>query len=143
MSDELCVEVPADLAEILTGDGFDEEVSFRGFATDSYAVLTVVPATIAVAANFATILVSQEAVGDLIDRIRAWMGRHTKSGVASEFVVEVSARRGSTRTRLRITSRYETREGAPEIDTAALKSLVESMFTDPQEDQDAVLPPGA
>lgn len=143
MGDELCVEVSGDLAEILTGAGFDEVVSFRGFETDSYTVLTVVPATIAVAANLATILVSREAVGDLIDGIRSWMGRHAKLGVGSEFVVEVSARRGSTRTRLRITSRYDTREGAPKMDTAALTSLAESIFTDAQEDHDAVLPPRA
>jgi hypothetical protein len=74
MGDELCVEVSGDLAEILTGAGFDEVVSFRGFETDSYTVLTVIPATIAVAANLATILVSREAVGDLIDGIRSWMG---------------------------------------------------------------------
>lgn len=143
MSDELCVEVPADLAESLTGPGFDEVVSFRGFAAEAYAVLTVVPATLAVAANAATILVSREAVGDLIEGIRAWMGRLAGSGVGGEFVVKISAYRGSTRTTLRLTARYDTPEGAPQIDTAALTSLIESMLADSQGDHDAALPPGA
>lgn len=141
MSDELCVEVPAELAESLTGDGFDEVVSFRGFAAD--AILTVVPAGLAVAANATTILMSREAIGELVDRIRAWMTRHTKSAAGSEFVVEVSARRGHAQSRLRLTSRCETPGAAPQIDTAALAALLESMFADEPGGHSGALPPGS
>jgi hypothetical protein len=140
MSDEIFVEMPAELAENFTGDGFDEVVSFRGFVTDVHAVLTVVPAGLAVAANMATILVSREAIKELIEGVRAWMTRHTGREPGSELVIEISARNGEQESTLRLTSRRDTYGGMPPIDTAVLASLVESMFSD-HGGQSGVLPP--
>jgi hypothetical protein len=141
MSDEICVEMPAELAEGFTGNGFDEVVSFRGFVADAYAVLTLVPAGLAVAANMATILVSRDAVKDLIEGVRAWMTGRTGREPGSELVIEISARRGDRESSLRLTSRRDAHGGMPPIDTSALTSLVESMFSDRPGGHGGVLPP--
>jgi hypothetical protein len=128
MSDVVRVEMPAELAHSLTGDGFDEVVIFRGLGTDVHAILTVVPAGLAVAASAATILVSRTAAGDLVAAIRSWMGHHTKPQEGSEFVVEISVRNGHASSHLRLTSRRDAPGQVPNIDITALASLVESMF---------------
>lgn len=141
MSDEICVEMPAELAEGFTGDGFDEVVSFRGFTADAYAVLTVIPAGLAVAANMATILVSREAIKELIEGIRAWMTRRAGREPGSELVIEISARKGNEESRVRLTSRRDAQSGMSPIDTSALASLVESMFSDGSGGHGGALPP--
>jgi hypothetical protein len=141
MVDEICVEMPADLAESFTGDGFDEVVSFRGLTEDAYAVLTVVPAGLAVAANMATILVSRESVKELIEGIKAWAARRTGQEPGSELVIEISARNGNEETSVRLSSRRDAQGGMPQIDTSALASLVDSMLSGPSGGNGGVLPP--
>lgn len=122
------MEMPAELAERLTGEGFDEVVSFRGYTADAHVMLTVAPAGLAAAANLVTILVSRDAFKDLIEGVRAWMIRRTGHESGSEFAIEISARRGNERSSVRVTAWRDVPGDIPQIDTSALVSLVESIL---------------
>jgi hypothetical protein len=129
MSDDvLRVELPADLADELIDDGFEEYIAFRGLAAYADTAVTLASTGLAAGANAATILVSRDAIIGFVAAIRAWARRKAASRPDGELTIDISARHGDTETRLRLEVATET--GSPEIDTAALAAFITSLFAD-------------
>jgi hypothetical protein len=128
MSDVLRVELPADLADELIDDGFEEFIAFRGLAAYADAAVTLASVGLAAGANAATIIVSRDAIIRFVAAIRAWARRKAASRPDRELTIDISARHGDTETRLRLEVAAEN--GSPEIDTAALSAFITSLFAD-------------
>jgi hypothetical protein len=128
MNDVLHAELPAGLAEELIGNGFEEYIVFRGFPADVATMVTVASAGLAVGANAATIIVSRDALSEFVTAIRDWVRRKAAGHPDGELTIDVSARQGNRKTRLRLEIASEN--GAPEIDTAALTAFITSLFPD-------------
>ncbi|MGD0556303.1 MAG: hypothetical protein ABSA93_15165 [Streptosporangiaceae bacterium] len=124
MTDVLHAELPADLADELIAKGFEEFIVLRGIAADVSTIVTVTSAGLAVGANAATIIVARDALSQFVAAVRDWVRRKP----AGELTIDVSARRGNEKTRLRLDITSEN--GTPEIDTAALTAFIESLFPD-------------
>ena len=134
MDDVLCAELPADLADELIGEGFEEVFASRGLAADAGTVVTVVSAGLAVGANVATILVSREALGQFTRAIRDWVLRKAAGRPHSEVMIEISAVRAGKKMRLRL--EVSSENGTPEIDTAALTAFITSLIPDQTSEAD-------
>ena len=128
MKDVLCAELPADLANELISKGFEEFFASRGLLTDAGTVVTVASAGVAVGANVATILVSREALGQFAAAIRDWVLRKAAGRPDGEVTIEISAARGNEETQLRL--KVTSKNGTPQIDTAALTAFITSLFPD-------------
>ena len=140
MDDVLRAEMPADLADELIGEGFEEIFASRGLAADAGAVVTVVSAGLAVGANVATILVSREALGQFARAIRDWMLRKAAGRPHDEVVIEISAVRAGEKMRLQL--EVSSENGIPQIDTAALTAFVTSLIPDQASGTDQGFHPG-
>jgi hypothetical protein len=128
MSDVVQAELPADLADALVGEGFEEFIAFRGFLAEAGTVMTLASVGLGVGANAATILVSRDALGQFLSVVRDWVQRKAAGQPGGELAIDISARRGDDETRLRLT--IESRNGIPHVDTAALTAFITSMFPD-------------
>jgi hypothetical protein len=128
MDDVLRAELPADLADELIGQGYEEIFASRGLAADATTVVTVVSAGLAVGANFATILVSREALGQFARAIRDWVLRKAASRPHGEVMIEISAVRADKKLRLRL--EVSSENGTPQIDSAALTAFITSLIPD-------------
>jgi hypothetical protein len=124
MEDMRCVQVPDGLASELAADGFGEVGTFRGVGDQAVLMIT------SVAANLVTILVAKEQISAFVKGVRAWMTRRTGPAADSEFVLDVSARVGRDQRTLRLVSRRSTAGQPPDIDMAALGSLLKAAFDD-------------
>ena len=128
MNDVLRAELPADLADELIGKGFEESFASRGLLTDAGTVVTVASAALAVGANVATIIVSREALGQFAGILRDWVLRKAAGRPDGEVTIEISAARGNEETRLRL--EVSSKNGTPQIDTAALTTFITSLLPD-------------
>lgn len=128
MDEVLHAELPADLADELVDQGFEEFFASRGLLTDAGTVLTLASVGLAAGANAATILVSREAISQFVSVIRGWARRKAEAAPAEEFTIEISATRGNEETRLQL--KASSKNGAPQIDTTALTALITSLFPD-------------
>jgi hypothetical protein len=126
MNDAIRVQLPADLADELIGKGFEEHLVFRGILVDAGTVMTVASASLAVGANIATIVVSRGELGEFIATVRDWIRRKAAGKPDGEITIDFAARQGDGETRVRI--HVESRDGMPEIDTAALATFITSVF---------------
>ena len=130
MNDVLHAELPADLADALIEEGFEELVTFRGVPAYVGTVVTVALAGLAAGANAVTIIVSREAISGFVAAIRTWARRKAAGKPDGELTIDISVRRGDAKTRLRL--EVVSDNGTPEIDTAALTAFITSLFTDEQ-----------
>ena len=128
MDDVLRAELPADLADELIGEGFEEIFASRSLVTDAGTVVTVVSAGLAIGANVATILVSREALGQFALAIRDWVLRKAAGRPHGEVMIEISAVRADDKMRLRL--EVSSENGTPQIDTAALTVFITSLIPD-------------
>lgn len=126
MEDEVRVELPEDLASKLIDVGFEEFFFFRGFLAEAGTVMTVASAGVAAGANMATILVARTEIGEFVAAVRDWVRRRTAANPDGELVIDVSARHGGEETHLRV--KIESKNGTPELDTAALATFITSLF---------------
>lgn len=126
MDDVLRAELPADLADELIGEGFEEIFASRGLAADAGTVVTVASAGLAVGANVATILVSREALGQFATAIRDWVLRKAAGRPRGEVMIEISAVRAHEKMRLRL--EISSENGTPQIDTAAFTAFIASLI---------------
>jgi hypothetical protein len=128
MNDVLHAELPADLADALIEEGFEELVTFRGPAAYVGTVVTVALAGLAAGANAVTIIVSREAISGFVAAIRTWARRKAAGKPDGELTIDISVRHGDAKTRLRLEVAADN--GAPQIDTVALTAFITSLFTD-------------
>lgn len=128
MDDEIRVELPADLAEELTGKGFEELFAFRGVLSDAGTVMTVASTGLAVVANSSIIIVSREELGKFVAAIRDWVRRKPASKPDGEIKIDFSARQGTEEKRLLV--KVESVNGTLDIDTTALTTFITSLFFD-------------
>jgi hypothetical protein len=128
MNDVVRAELPADLADALIGEGFEEFAAFRGLLSDAGTVMTVASVGLAAGANVATILVSREAIAEFVSVMRDWLRRRVAGQPGEKLAIDVSAGRQGEETRLRI--RAESRNGTLELDAVALTAFITSLFPD-------------
>jgi hypothetical protein len=126
VTDVLHAELPADLADELIADGFDEFIAVRGAVTEAVTVLSVASVGLAAAANVATILVARESAGQFVATLRNWFRRKAACEPGSELTIEVSARHGDHTKHLQL--RLESSDGLSDADMASLTVLVTSVF---------------
>lgn len=128
MQDAVPIQVPGHFAEDLAGTGFEEARPsvFRGGGVEP--VLTLVATGAGLAADAATILVAKDAASDFISRLRSWMTRRARVEPGGELVIEISWRSAGSKSHARIVARWAAVGVAPEVDTEALASLLNSVF---------------
>jgi hypothetical protein len=126
MNDTIRVELPEDLADELIGKGFEEFFALRGLLADAGTIATVTSAGLAFGANFATIIVTRSELREFIAAVRDWVRRKAEGKPDTEVTIDVAARHGTEETRVRV--RVESKNGAPEVDTAALTAFITSLF---------------
>jgi hypothetical protein len=127
MNDSVRVELPGDLADELSGKGFEEFFVFRGVLADAGTVVTLASAGIAVSANVATIVVSRDELVKFADAVRDWVRRKATRKADGVVAIDLSARRGDRETRVRL--KVESKDGSPELDVVALSAFITSLFT--------------
>jgi hypothetical protein len=123
-----CVQVPEEFAEELASAGFDEIEPVRGGGFEAQAVVALMATDVGLAANLVTIVVAKDAVADFVRRLRFWMSRHTGSDPGSEFVIEVTSQSPGARLKFRLVSRRSESDAAPQMDVAAMVSLLHGVF---------------
>jgi hypothetical protein len=129
MIEEVCAEVPDDLADELIDQGFEEYLAFRSdFLTDAGTVITVAANVLAIGGNAVLIMVSREEVGKFVTAVRDWILRKKPAQPDSVVSIDISARCGEDKMRLHL--QVESDNGAPHLDTSALSSLVSSLFAE-------------
>jgi hypothetical protein len=126
MSDVLRVELPAELADELIDEGYEEFIVFRGAVIDAATVLNVAAASLAAGANVATILVARQNVGHFVAALGNWVRRKSASQTGGEVTIDLSARQGDSVKRLRV--QLESSSGISDTDAAALKAFVATLF---------------
>ena len=126
MNDVICVRLPADLADELIDEGFEEYPVFRGLLADVGTVISVTSAGLAVGANIATIIVSRNELGEFISAVRDWVLRKAAAKPDGEITIDFIARQGHQETQVCV--QVESRNGVPEIDTEALAAFIASVF---------------
>jgi hypothetical protein len=126
MDEVIRAQLPADLAYELIGEGFEEFLAFRGLVGDAETVMTMASAGLAVGANTATIAVSRDQLHEFVAGVRAWILRKALRNSGEEIAIDFVARQGGEA--MRVSIRVESRNGAAEIDTAALAAFITSLF---------------
>ena len=128
MTDTLFVEVPAELAEKMINEGFEEYVPFRSLAAEAGTIVTIASAGLSVGANFITILVSRDTLTEFLAAVRDWVQRKAYLQPGNKIEINISARKGRAESKVRIESISE--DGIPQIDLDALETLIDSLFAD-------------
>jgi len=128
MADAVRIAVPDDLAQELTRDGLSEVKRVRG--VDAQTILTIAGTAVGVAANLVTILVAQDQIDTFTRTLRRWIGRRIGRESGSEFTLEASRNDGHTEIKVRIVSRRDDANQPPQVDVAAVESLIRAIFTD-------------
>jgi hypothetical protein len=126
VTDVLHAEVPAELADELIAEGFDEFIAVRGVLTDTVTVLSVASVGLAAGANVATILVAREAADQFVASLRNWFRRKAASESGSELTIDVLARHRDRRKHLQV--RLQSSDGLSDADMTSLTALVTSLF---------------
>ena len=126
MDEEFRAELPEDLAGELIGMGFEEFFAFRGFLAEAGTVMTLASVSAATGANMVTIIVSRRELGEFVAAVRDWVWRKASGKPGGEVAIDVSARRGDETMRLQV--KIESKNGAPEFDTAAFTAFLTSLF---------------
>ena len=125
MDDALRVELPAELADELIADGFDEFLSFRGSA-EAVTILSVASASLAAGANVATILIAREQTGRFLTGLRHWIRRKAASQVSDEVKIDISVQAGGRTRRLRI--QLESSDDLSDTDVELVTASLPLMF---------------
>jgi hypothetical protein len=88
MDEVIRAQLPADLADKLIGEGFEEFLVFRGFVGDAGTVMTMASAGLAVGANTATIAVSRDQLREFVAGVRAWVLRKALPKPGEEIAID-------------------------------------------------------
>jgi hypothetical protein len=143
MDDVVCVIVPDELGQALTEEGFEEFEPVRGI--DAVTFITVVCSAVGLPASLTIILGGKDDIAAFVKKVREWMTHRSCTSSGSEFVLDASCRRGDDHTRIRVVSRHHGTDQAPQVDMAALESLLRSIVADrdqlPAADDPGAVPP--
>lgn len=143
MGDVVCVTVPDELGQALIEDGYDEFEPVRGVDVTTFVM--VVCSAAGLPASLAIVLGGKDDIAAFMLKLREWMIHRSRTSRDSEFVLDASYRRGNDHSRVRVVSRHNGTDRAPQVDTAALESLLRSILADddqlPGPDEPDAAPP--
>ena len=113
MSDELLIQVPRDLADVLVAEGFDEVESFRTpdvWATEIHAILSVINAALPATASVATLIIAKSEAARLVSSVWKCLAQRPTSTSTDGTTIELTVRRHGDESRAQVSISSENVE---------------------------------